>query len=396
MILRKTLLAAGALVALLASASVGSAKTAAPAQQSVAKPSPLCNTKLLTLRPHYADPVKPLAGAASSLSGAGSTFVNPIMSLWASTYASKGIKVAYQSIGSGGGIAQIQAQTVDFGDSDIPMLDSELAAAKGGPILHIPLVVGGVVLTYNVKGVGAGHLHLDGPTIGKIYAGEITKWDDPAIKAMNPNTSLPSESIAVVHRSDGSGTTGVFTDFLTKTSPDWVSKLGGATTSQGKTVAWPTGIGGKGSDGVSALVGQTEGAIGYVELSYAISAKLPYAYVKNRSGAYIPPCTATLAAAALKTSFPADLRTSLTWKPAPNAYPITATTFALVYQNQTDAGKAKALVNFLSWVLTTGQNFPASINYAPEGKILQQKALSQLNKITVGGKALVKIPISFK
>jgi len=147
---------------------------------------------------------------------------------------------------------------------------------------------------------------------------------------------------------------------------------------------------------IAALVGQTEGSIGYVELSYAISAKLPYAYIKNRSGAYIPPCTATLAAAALKTSFPSDLRTSLTWKPAPNAYPITATTFALVYQNQTDAAKAKALVNFLSWVLTTGQNFPASINYAPEGKILQQKALSQLNKITVGGKALVKIPISFK
>ena len=199
-----------------------------------------------------------------------------------------------------------------------------------------------------------------------------------------------------MHRSDSSGTTAVFTDFLTKTSPSWVAKLGGADKSFGKTVAWPNGIGGKGNDGVAALVAQTEGAIGYPELQYAIASQLTYGNVKNKKGTFITPCVATTSAAAVKTSFPSDLRTSLTWRGAALAYPITGTTFALVYQNQSDAAKAKALVNFLSWALTTGQNFPATVNYAPMGKILQQKALSQLNKITVGGKPLVKIPISFE
>ncbi len=188
----------------------------------------------------------------------------------------------------------------------------------------------------------------------------------------------------------------MFSDFLTKTSPSWTAKLGGPTKSFGKTIAWPVGIGGKGNDGVAGLVSQTEGAIGYPELQYAISSKLTYANIKNKKGTFITPCVATTSAAAVKTSFPPDLRTSLTWRGADLAYPITGTTFALVYQNQTDGAKAKALVNFLSWALTTGQNFPATVNYAPMGKILQQKALSQLNKITLNGKALVKIPISYK
>jgi phosphate transport system substrate-binding protein len=392
MILRKTVLAAGALVALLASASVGSAKPAAPANSGAAAPVQ-CSTKLLVLRPHYPDPVKPLAGAAGALSGAGSTFVAPIMSMWAQAYSKKGTNVAYQGIGSGGGVSQIDAQTVDFGASDTPMLDTELAAAKGGPILHIPLVLGAVTVSYHVKGVASG-LNLDGETIGKIYLGQITTWNDPAIKKLNPKATLPDEAIAVVHRSDSSGTTAVFSDFLTKTSPSWASKLGAG--SFGKTIAWPVGIGGKGNDGVAALVSQTEGAIGYPELQYAISSHLTYANVKNKKGTFVTPCVATTSAAAVKTSFPPDLRTSLTWRGADLAYPITGTTFALVYQKQTDAGKAKALVNFLSWALTTGQNFPATVNYAPMGKILQQKALSQLNKITLDGKPLVKIPISFK
>ncbi len=394
MILRKTVLAASAVVALLASASVGSARPTAPATSSAAAPVQ-CSTKLMTLRPHYPDPVKPLAGAASSLSGAGSTFVAPIMSMWAQAYSKKGTNVAYQGIGSGGGVSQISAQTVDFGASDTPMLDTELAAAKGGPILHIPLVLGAVTVAYHVKGVPTG-LKLDGETIGRIFDGEITNWADGAIKKLNPKVNLPDEAIAVVHRSDSSGTTAVFTDFLTKTSPSWTAKLGGPTKSFGKVVAWPVGIGGKGNDGVAAQVSQTEGAIGYPELQYAISSKLTYANVKNKRGTFITPCVATTSAAAVKTSFPSDLRTSLTWRGAALAYPITGTTFALVYQNQTDAGKAKALVNFLSWALTTGQNFPATVNYAPMGKILQQKALGQLNKITLGGKPLVKIPISFE
>jgi phosphate transport system substrate-binding protein len=391
MILRKTVLAAGALVALLASASVGSAKPAAPAASGAAAPVQ-CSTKLLTLRPHYPDPVKPLAGAASSLSGAGATLPGPVYSMWAAAYSKKGTNVAYQAIGSGGGISQINAQTVDFGDSDVPMTDAELAAAKGGPILHIPVVLGAVAMAYNVPGVGSG-LNFDADTIGKIYTGEINKWNDPAIKKLNPKADLPDLTIAVVHRSDSSGTTGVFTDFLTKASPAWVSKLGAG--SYGKVVAWPTGIGGAGSNGVTALVGQTKGAIGYLELQYAIAGKITYGNVKNKKGTFVTPCIATATAAALKTSFPPDMRASLVWKGATNAYPITATTFALVYQNQTDPAKAKALVNFLTWALTTGQNFPASINFAPMGKILQQRALQQVNKIKLNGKPLVKIPISF-
>jgi phosphate transport system substrate-binding protein len=393
MILRKTVLAAGALVALLASASVGSAKPVAPAKSGAAAPVQ-CSTKLLTLRPHYPDPVKPLAGAASSLSGAGGTLVAPVLSMWAAAYSKKGTNVAYQPIGSGGGVSQINAQTVDFGDSDVPMTDAELAAAKGGPILHIPLVLGAVAMAYNVPGVPTG-LNFDAETIGKMFAGTITNWNDPAIKALNPKAKLPDLTIAIVHRSDSSGTTGVFTDFLTKASPSWVAKLGGADKSFGKVVAWPTGIGGKGSDGVTALVSQTKGAFGYVELQYAIAGKLTYGNVKNKKGTFIKPCPATATAAAVKTSFPPDMRASLTWKASPLAYPITATTFALVYQNQTDAAKAKALVNFLGWALTTGQNFPATINFAPMGKILQQRALQQLNKITLDGKPLVKFPISF-
>jgi phosphate transport system substrate-binding protein len=392
MILRKTVLAAGALVALLATASVGSAKPAAPAKTGAAAPVQ-CSTKLLTLRPHYPDPVKPLAGAAGSLSGAGATLPGPVYSMWAQAYSKKGTNVAYQAIGSGGGISQINAQTVDFGDSDVPMTDAELAAAKGGPILHIPVVLGAVAMAYNIPGVRSG-LNFDADTIGKIYAGGITNWNDPAIKKLNPKASLPDLPIAVVHRSDSSGTTGVFTDFLTKASPAWVAKLGAA--SYGKTVAWPVGIGGKGSDGVTALVGQTKGSIGYIELQYAIAGKLTYGNVKNKKGTFVTPCIATATAAALKTSFPPDMRASLVWKGAPNAYPITATTFMLVYQNQTDAAKAKALVNFLTWALTTGQNFPATINFAPMGKILQQRALAQVNKIMLNGKPLVKIPISFK
>jgi phosphate transport system substrate-binding protein len=393
MILRKTLLAASALVALLASASVGSARPTSAASGRAATPVQ-CSTKLLTLRPHYPDPVKPLAGAASSLSGAGSTLAQPVINMWAATYAKKGTQVAYQGIGSGGGVSQISAQTVDFGDSDVPMTDAQLAAAKGGPILHIPLVLGAVAMAYNVPGIASG-LQFDGDTIGKIYAGEITNWNDPAIKKLNPKANLPDLPIAVVHRSDGSGTTGVFTDYLTKTSPSWVSKLG-TPGSQGTVVAWPVGIGGKGSDGVTAAISQTKGAFGYVELQYALAGHLTYGNVKNKAGTFIKPCPATSTAAALKTSFPADMRASLTWKGAPLAYPITATTYALVYQNQTDAGKAKAIVNFLTWALTTGQNFPATINYAPMGKILQQRALGQVNKIMLDGKPLVKIPISFK
>ncbi|MET8427794.1 phosphate ABC transporter substrate-binding protein PstS [Nocardia sp. NPDC004860] len=338
-------------------------------------------------KPGYKRTITKLDGGASTLSGAGSTFVNPVMSVWTKDYStSDGVQVAYQSIGSGGGVQQISAGTVDFGASDTPMKDDEIAKAKG-PILHIPLTLGAVIPTYNVKGVKTG-LKFDGETLGKIFAGKITKWSDPALKALNPDVQLPDEAIAVAHRSDGSGTTAVWTDYLTKESPTWVSTLGGSDKSFGKDIAWPVGIGGKGNEGVSGVVNQTEGSIGYVELAYALAQNLPYGQVKNKAGNFIQPCIATITKGTDGISYPPDLRTSLTDGSDPNAFPITGTVYALVYQNQTEAAQAKALVNFLSWTLSTGQDDAATVNYAPLGKDLQQLAIGQVKKITLNGTPL--------
>jgi phosphate transport system substrate-binding protein len=340
-----------------------------------------------TQKPGYTNGIAAQPSPATSLSGAGSTFVAPMMSVWTSAYASNGVQVAYQGIGSGGGIKQIQAGTVDFGDSDAYMKDSDIALAKG-PILQIPVVLAPVVVIYNLSGVSTG-LKLDGETIGKIFAGQITSWNDPAIQGQNSGVQLPSLPIATVHRSDGSGTTDIFTDFLTKESPSWVTALGGADKSRGKTVAWPNGIGGKGNDGVSGAVGQTPGSIGYVELGYALTQHLAYADVKNKAGAYIEPCNQTVLAATNGVTYPADLRFDLTDGSDPHAYPITGTTWSLIYQNQTNAPKAAALINFLSWVLTTGQDMTASVNYQPLGKDLQQKCIDQLKKMTLNGSPIV-------
>jgi phosphate transport system substrate-binding protein len=335
--------------------------------------------------PGFGNGLPVVAAAAKSLSGAGSTFAAPAYSVWTKAYAATGTQVAYQSIGSGGGIAQIQAQTVDFGDSDTPMSDAELGAAKGGPILHIPLLVGSVVPAYHVAGIGSG-LKFTGDVLGKIYAGAITSWNDPALTKLNPGVKLPNEPIAVVHRSDGSGTTGIWTTYLTKESPAWVTKLGGKATSQGKTVAWPVGIGGKGNEGVSGVVNQTEGALGYLELQYALAQNTSFGQVQNADkSAYVQPCLATDTAAATKASFPADLRGDLTDEPGKDSYPIAGTTYALVYQDQKDKAKAAALVNFFSWVLTRGQDLNSQVNYSPLGSSLQQRAMAQLKKITVNG-----------
>ena len=313
------------------------------------------------------------------------------MSIWTKDYrTSDGVDVTYQSNGSGAGVQQISAAAVDFGASDTPMLDSELASAKGGPILHIPLVLGAVVPAYNVKGLDTG-LKFDGETLGKIFAGKITKWNDDALKALNPGTNLPDEPIAVAHRSDGSGTTAVWTDYLTKESPSWVSALGGSDKSFGKEIAWPIGIGGEGNEGVSEVINQTEGGLGYVELAFAVEQYIKYGEVKNKAGNFIQPgnflqpCIATITKGAEGIIYPEDLRASLTDGPNPNAYPITGTTYALVYTNQTDPAKGKAVVNFLSWVLSKGQDEVEKLSYAPLGKDLQQKAVSQLQKITING-----------
>jgi phosphate transport system substrate-binding protein len=336
-------------------------------------------------KPGYPRTIPKIGGGATSLSGAGSTFVAPVMSVWTKSYSeSDGVQVAYQPIGSGGGVQQIVAGTVDFGASDTPMKDTELAAAKLGPILHIPLTLGAAVPAYKVKGIQTG-LKFDGDTLGKIFAGKITKWNDPALVALNPGTTLPDQPIAVAHRSDGSGTTAVWTDYLTKESPTWVQTLGGPDKSFGKDIAWPVGIGGKGNEGVSGVINQTDGSIGYVELSYALAQNLNYGLVKNKAGNFIQPCVATITAGTQGTAYPPDLRVSLTDGSDPNAYPITGTVYGLVYENQTDAAKAKALVNFFSWTLSNGQDDAASVNYAPLGKELQGLAMGLVQKITLNG-----------
>jgi phosphate transport system substrate-binding protein len=385
--LRKVLVAGGVVLAL--GTAVAAYAGTAPSGQRGAKAAPPKNPCSAghSVRPNYTSPIK-ISGGSSTLSGAGSTFVAPMMSVWSAAYAKEtGVQVAYQSIGSGGGQAQISAGTVDFGASDIPMTADALAKAKG-PLLHIPLVLGAVVPTYNVKGLKSG-LKFDGETLGRIFAGDITKWDDPALKRLNPGVDLPGEPIAVAHRSDGSGTTGVWTDFLTKTSPTWVKKLGGAAQSRGLVVAWPVGIGGKGNEGVSGVVRQTEGAIGYVELAYAIAQRLPYGDVKNKDGNFVHPCVATVSLAASVAKFPPHLKTSLTNEPGEFAYPVTGTVYGLVYVNQTDAAKAKAVVRFFNWVFTKGQNLAAQINYSPLGVSLWRKSIGQLYKIKLNGKPLV-------
>lgn len=340
-------------------------------------------------KPGYPRTILKIDGGAHTLSGAGSTFVAPVMSVWTKNYSqSDGVQVAYQSIGSGGGVQQVIAGTVDFGASDTPMKDSELAAAKFGPVLHIPLTLGAVVPTYNVKGVKTG-LKFDGDTLGKMFAGKITTWNDPALVALNPGTTLPDRPIAVAHRSDGSGTTAVWTDFLTKESPTWVQTLGGPDKSFGKDIAWPVGIGGKGNEGVSGVINQTDGSIGYVELAYALAQNLNYGQVKNKAGNFIQPCVATITAGTQGIAYPPDLRQSLTDGPDPNAYPITGTTYGLVYENQTNPARAKALVNFFSWLLSTGQDQAASVNYGPLGKDLQGLAMGQVRKITLNGNPVV-------
>jgi phosphate transport system substrate-binding protein len=373
-----TLLVGGSVLA--ACGSTSSPGTAAPS----ATPTPVCTGT--TANPGYTNGLATVSGQATSLSGAGSTFVAPMMSVWTKAYATaNGVQVAYQSVGSGAGVAQIQANTVDFGDSDAFMSDSDIAKAKG-PIVQIPLVQAPVVVVYNLPGVASG-LKFDGDTIGKIFSGAITVWNDPAIKALNPGITLPSTPIAVAHRSDGSGTTAIFTDFLTQTSPAWVTALGGSKTSVGKTVAWPVGIGGKGNDGVSAVVSQTAGGIGYVELDYAIAQHQTYGDVKNKAGLFIEPCEQTAANATVGiTSYPSDLRIDIVNQSSnPQAYPITGLTWALVYQNQTKAATAAALVNFFSWVLTKGQDLTGSVYFTPLGPTLQALCIAQLKKITLNG-----------
>jgi phosphate transport system substrate-binding protein len=331
-----------------------------------------------------------LAGAqGADLTGAGATFPYPIYSKWFDAYATKtGVKINYQSIGSGGGVRQISEQTVDFGASDAPMTDEELSKAKGGAILHFPTVLGAVVLTYNVPGVTKS-LRLTGEAIADIYLGRITKWDDAKLKALNPGVALPSTDIIVAHRSDGSGTTFIFTDYLTTVSTNWASGP-----SKGKDVRWPVGLGGKGNEGVAGIVKQTPGAIGYVELAYVKQNKLPFAEVKNAAGQFVAPTieSVTEAAAGAAKALPptTDFRVSIVNAPGREAYPISSFTWLLVYANQSDATKGKKLVDFLRWAFHEGEGLAPSLDYAPLPKNMVAMLDKRLTTVKFGTVGMAK------
>lgn len=316
------------------------------------------------------------------LTGAGATFPYPLYSKWFSDYANAtGIRINYQSIGSGGGIRQISEGTVDFGATDGPMNDAELAKAKG-PILHIPTVLGADVVTYNVPGLTK-PLNLTGDVIANIFEGKIKKWNDPRIAALNPGAKLPSRDILVVHRSDGSGTTYVFTDYLTAVSPSWKAGPG-----KGKEVSWPVGLGGKGNEGVSGQVKQTPGAIGYIELAYAKQNNLPFAAIKNASGKFVLPSvdavTAAAAATAEKLPPNTDYRISIVNAAGENAYPISSFTWLLVYQQQPDSVKGRKLVDFLRWALTNGEKQASALDYAPLPESMVARLKQRIDSIKVG------------
>src|SRR5438270_874019 len=303
-----------------------------------------------------------LAGAALAnkllINGAGATFPFPIYSKWFSEYNKlhPDVQINYQSIGSGGSIKQITEKTVDFGASDSPMSEDELKKAPG--LVHIPTVMGAVVVVYNLPAVAS--LRLSPETLANVFLGKVQTWKDPAIAKDNPGVKLPDAAITVVHRSDGSGTTSVFTDYLAKVSPEWKAGPG-----QGKSVNWPTGLGGKGNEGVTGIVKHTDGAIGYVELAYANQNKLLVAELRNKDGKFVKPSLESVSAAAEKAEIPDDYRVSITDAAGPAAYPISAFTYLLVYRDQPDPAKGEALVRFLWWAVHEGQKTAPQLDYAP-------------------------------
>jgi phosphate transport system substrate-binding protein len=317
----------------------------------------------------------PSAEAQMLINGAGATFPYPLYSKWFDQYTKvdASVRFNYQSIGSGGGQKQIMAQTVDFGASDGPMSDDNLAKAPG-KLLHIPTVAGAVVVTYNLP--GNLQLKLDGVTIAGIFQGKITRWNDPRITGLNAGTKLPALDLVVVHRSDGSGTSYIFSDYLSSVSKDWETAVGRNT-----SVRWPTGLGAKGNEGVAGQVKQLPGSIGYVELAYAHQNKLPSAAIKNAAGQFITPSIESVTEALATAKVPEDFRFSMVNPPGDKAYPISGATWLLVYEHQKDAGKGKKLVEFLNWALSQGEGLAASLDYAPLPENLQKRVLERIKTI---------------
>jgi phosphate transport system substrate-binding protein len=319
--------------------------------------------------------------STSQLNGGGSTLINPLFSKMFAEYpnAKCGLNVNYQSIGSGAGINDLLQGIVDFGATDAPMSDAQLASSTKGLILHVPVTIGAVAISYNLSGV-SGHLNLSGPVIANIYLGTVKFWDDSSITALNAGVSIPHQSITVVHRSDGSGTTGIFTHYLAAVSPAWKSQVGAGT-----TVNWPTGVGSKGNAGVASQVKSTVGAIGYNELAYVLTNTIQYAAVQNANMKYVLPSVESAAAAAQSiTTFPADLRFYFVNAPGDASYPITGFTWALVYQTQTNADKGMAIANMLWWVIHDGQQYSMALSYVPLPQNIVAKGEVQIKSMKCG------------
>ncbi|HTA24697.1 MAG TPA: phosphate ABC transporter substrate-binding protein PstS [Terriglobales bacterium] len=317
------------------------------------------------------------AGAQTTLNGAGATFPNPIYSKWFSEYhkAHPDIQINYQPIGSGGGIRQVLAGTVDFGATDGPMSDEQLAQAKS-KILHVPTVLGADVPAYNIPGVTA-ELKFTPEALAGIFMGKISSWNDPAIAKANPGVNLPNQPIIVIHRSDGSGTTYIWTDYLSKVSSDWQSQVG-----KGTSVKWPVGLGGKGNEGVAGMIRQMQGSMGYIELIYAIENKISYGIVKNAAGDFVKASleSVTAAAASVK-SMPADFRVSITNAPGKDAYPISSFTWLLIPAQSKDAAKGKILADFLAWMVDDGQKMTAQLAYAPLPESVAAKVRVEIKQV---------------
>lgn len=297
---------------------------------------------------------------AADITGAGASFIFPVMTRWSADYnKATGVRVNYQSIGSGGGIAQIKGGTVDFGSSDAPLPPEELAAAGLG---QFPSAIGGVVPVVNVPGVTAGQLRFTGPVLADIFLGKITQWNDPAIAAINEGVALPDSRITVVHRTDGSGTTFNFVNYLSKVSPEWKTKVG-----EGVSVKWPTGIGGKGNEGVAAYVKQIKGGIGYVELSYALQSKMSYVAMQNKAGKWVQPGAESFQAAAASADWASakDFNLVMTDAPGDASWPIAATNFILMYKQPKDAARSKSVTDFFSWVYVNGRTQAEALHYVP-------------------------------
>jgi phosphate transport system substrate-binding protein len=329
-------------------------------------------------------PSGPTCPSVSQLNGAGSTFINPLFSKMFAEYPSAkcGLNVNYQSVGSGAGINDLLQGIVNFGATDAPMSAAQLTQSTKGPIVHIPVTIGAVAVSYNLSGV-SGHLNLTGPIIANIFLGNIKFWDDAQITALNSGVSLPHQTITVVHRSDGSGTTGIFTQYLSAVSSGWQSKVGAGT-----TVNWPTGVGGKGNAGVAAQVKSTAGAIGYNELAYVLANNIQYAAVQNANMKYVLPSVVSAAAAAQNiTTFPADLRFYFVNAPGDASYPITGFTWVVVYQNQADTSKGQAVANMLWWVTHDGQQFSTPLQYVPLPQNLVTKDEAQIKSLMCGSSA---------